>query len=44
MAVGVRPNTEWLAGSGIELAKNGAIAVDDYMRTNLEDVYAAATW
>ena len=41
MAVGVRPNTEWLAGSGIELAKNGAIAVDDYMRTNLEDVYAA---
>ena len=39
--MGVRPNTEWLAGSGIELAKNGAIAVDDYMRTNLEDVYAA---
>ena len=41
MSVGVRPNTEWLAGSGIELAKNGSIAVDDYMRTNIEDVYAA---
>lgn len=41
MSVGVRPNTEWLAGSGIELAKNGSIVVDDYMRTNIEDVYAA---
>ena len=40
MSVGVRPNTEWLAGSGIELAKNGSIVVDDYMRTNIEDVYA----
>lgn len=41
MSVGVRPNTEWLAGSGIELAKNGSIVVDDYMRTNIEDAYAA---
>ena len=41
MSVGVRPNTEWLAGSGIELAKNGSIVVDDCMRTNIEDVYAA---
>lgn len=41
MAVGVRPNTEWLSGSGIEMTSRGVIAVDDYMRTNDPDVYSA---
>lgn len=41
MSVGVKPNTEWLSGSGIELAPNGSIRVDNYMRTNIPDVYAA---
>ena len=41
MTAGVRPNTEWLAGSGIELTRNGAIRVDEYMCTNDPDVYAA---
>lgn len=39
-ATGVRPNTAFLADTGIEMIK-GAILVDEKMRTNLEDVYAA---
>lgn len=39
LAIGIRPATEWLAGSGIELVK-GAVATDSFQRTNLEDVYA----
>ncbi|MCP3763032.1 nitrite reductase large subunit NirB [Domibacillus sp. A3M-37] len=38
MAVGVRPNTEVVAGTDIET--NRAILVDDYMRTNIPNVYA----
>lgn len=38
-ATGVRPNIGWLEGSGI--AVNRGITVDDYLRTNLPDVYAA---
>ena len=40
MAAGVRPNTEFLEGSGIEMFK-GTILVDDQMKTSLKDVYAA---
>ncbi|MGN0276795.1 MAG: FAD-dependent oxidoreductase [Hominisplanchenecus sp.] len=39
-AAGIRPNTDFLADSGIELFK-GTIRVDAQMRTNLPDVYAA---
>ena len=39
MSVGVRPNTAWLADSGLEMVK-GALVVDRQMKTNLEDVYA----
>ena len=38
MAVGVRPNTEIAAETDIEV--NRAIVVDDYMRTNLPNIYA----
>lgn len=38
-ATGVRPNIEFLKGSGIE-ADQG-ILVDDHMRTNLPDIHAA---
>ena len=38
MAVGVRPNTEIAVETDIEV--NRAIVVDDYMRTNLPNVYA----
>jgi len=41
MALGIRPATEFLKGSGIHMAKNGAIIVDREMRTNLDDIYAA---
>lgn len=41
VSTGIRPNTEFLADSGIELLENGAIKVDEYMRTNVEDIFAA---
>ena len=40
-AVGVRPNTAFLKDSGIEMIGNGAIVIDDHMRTNLPDIYSA---
>lgn len=41
VAIGVRPATGFLAGSGIALAPNGAIVVDREMRTSDPDIYAA---
>ena len=40
MAAGIRPNTDFLKDSGIEMFK-GTILVDNTMKTNKEDVYAA---
>ena len=40
LAIGIRPATAWLDGSGIEMFK-GTIVVDEYLKTNLPDVYAA---
>ncbi len=40
MAAGIRPNTAFLEGTGIEMNK-GTILVDSSMKTNLPDVYAA---
>ncbi len=39
IAIGLNFNTEWLYGSGIE-TDNGVV-VDQYMQTNVEDIYAA---
>lgn len=39
LAVGVRPATAFLEGSGIEMNR-GAVVVDEKMCTNLEDIYA----
>lgn len=41
MAIGVRPNTDLVAGLGIRLGASGAIAVNEYMETSVEDIYAA---
>lgn len=41
LALGVRPNTQFLKDTGIALASNGAVLVDTKMRTNVEDVYSA---
>jgi NADPH-dependent 2,4-dienoyl-CoA reductase/sulfur reductase-like enzyme/pSer/pThr/pTyr-binding forkhead associated (FHA) protein/Fe-S-cluster-containing dehydrogenase component/CRP-like cAMP-binding protein len=41
-AIGVAPNTEWLAGGAAALTKSGYVRVDDAMRVpGLEGVYAA---
>ncbi len=39
VAIGLNFNTEWLQGSGIEC--DDGVIVDEYMQTNVEDVYAA---
>jgi NADPH-dependent 2,4-dienoyl-CoA reductase/sulfur reductase-like enzyme/peroxiredoxin family protein/rhodanese-related sulfurtransferase/TusA-related sulfurtransferase len=41
LSIGVRPNTGFLAGSGIALTPRGHIVVDEHLRTNAEQVYAA---
>jgi NADPH-dependent 2,4-dienoyl-CoA reductase/sulfur reductase-like enzyme/peroxiredoxin family protein/rhodanese-related sulfurtransferase/TusA-related sulfurtransferase len=41
MAVGVAPNTKFLAGSGIELNHRGHIVVDEFLRTSCDGIYAA---
>lgn len=41
VVVGVRPDVELAAASGVVLGVKGAIAVDRHMRTNLTDVLAA---
>ena len=41
MATGFRPNTEFLAGCGLEFSAQGAIVVDDQGRTALPDVFSA---
>ena len=41
VVVGVRPDVELAVDAGAELGTKGAIAVDEAMRTNLPDVFAA---
>jgi NADPH-dependent 2,4-dienoyl-CoA reductase/sulfur reductase-like enzyme/peroxiredoxin family protein/rhodanese-related sulfurtransferase/TusA-related sulfurtransferase len=40
MAIGVKPDTAFLAGSGVDVSDRGAIIVNDRMQTNVPDVYA----
>jgi NADPH-dependent 2,4-dienoyl-CoA reductase/sulfur reductase-like enzyme len=41
VSVGVRPNSQLAADAGLALGKSKAIRVDDHMRTNDPDIYAA---
>ncbi|WP_144494395.1 CoA-disulfide reductase [Bacillus sp. WP8] len=41
MAIGVTPQTSFLHHTGIKRLQNGAIAVNQYMQTNIKDIYAA---
>ncbi|MCM3124406.1 MULTISPECIES: CoA-disulfide reductase [unclassified Mesobacillus] len=41
VAVGVKPNTSFLEGTGIKTIGNGAIQVNAYMQTSVEDIYGA---
>ena len=40
LSVGVSPNTDFLAGSGIELGMKNGILVDEHYQTNIPDIYA----
>lgn len=41
VATGVRPNSGFAAKAGIALGAGAAIAVDSYLKTNVDDIYAA---
>jgi len=41
LSIGVKPNTGFLAGSGIALSPRGHIVVDEHLKTSAEQVYAA---
>ncbi|MFA9560660.1 CoA-disulfide reductase [Evansella sp. AB-rgal1] len=41
VAVGVKPNTSFAKEAGVNLHPSGAIIVNPYMETNVENVYAA---
>lgn len=41
ISTGVKPNTEFIKDSGIDMLSNGAIIVDEYGKTSIEDVYSA---
>jgi NADPH-dependent 2,4-dienoyl-CoA reductase/sulfur reductase-like enzyme/peroxiredoxin family protein/rhodanese-related sulfurtransferase/TusA-related sulfurtransferase len=41
LSIGVKPNTAFIADSGIELGARGHIIVDDQLRTSDEHIYAA---
>ncbi|MDD2542412.1 MAG: FAD-dependent oxidoreductase [Desulfuromonadaceae bacterium] len=41
LSIGVKPNTGFLADSGIQLGARGHIIVDKHLRTNKPDIYAA---
>ena len=40
LSIGIRANTSFLQDSGIELMPNKTIKVNEYLQTNIEDVYA----
>ncbi|WP_017725973.1 FAD-dependent oxidoreductase [Halalkalibacterium ligniniphilum] len=41
LAIGVKPNTDFLQGLGFHFHSNGALLVNPYMETNIPNVYAA---
>lgn len=41
IAAGVRPNTAFLKGTGINMLQNGAIIIDEYGETSVNDIYSA---
>lgn len=40
LSIGVSPDTDFLKNSGINLAERGHVIVDEYMRTNIDGIYA----
>lgn len=39
--VGLKPNTQFLAGSGVELDEHGLVKTNEHMATNVKGVYAS---
>jgi len=39
--VGLKPNTQFLEGSGVELDEQGLIKTDSHMMTNIPGIYAS---
>ncbi|MBU5292939.1 FAD-dependent oxidoreductase [Anaerosalibacter bizertensis] len=40
LSIGIRANTKFLDGTGIELMPNGTVKVNEYLETNIPDIYA----
>jgi NADPH-dependent 2,4-dienoyl-CoA reductase/sulfur reductase-like enzyme/rhodanese-related sulfurtransferase len=40
LSVGVRPATDFLSGSGVNLGRRGEILTDDYLHTNVDSIWA----
>ncbi|MBV7276072.1 FAD-dependent oxidoreductase [Clostridium sp. PL3] len=40
LSIGIKANTEFLKDSGIELMPNKTIQVNEYLQTNIEDIFA----
>lgn len=40
LSMGIKPNTDFLKDSGIELMPNKTIRVNEYLQTNVEDIFA----
>lgn len=40
LSMGIRANTSFLQDSGVELMPNRTVKVNEYMQTNIEDIYA----
>lgn len=41
IATGVKPNTEFLTNSNVKMLPNGAIIVDEYGKSSVQDIYSA---
>jgi NADPH-dependent 2,4-dienoyl-CoA reductase/sulfur reductase-like enzyme len=41
LVIGTKPNAKLAQETGIELGANGAIKIDEYLRTNVADIFAA---
>ena len=41
LVIGAKPNAKLAQETGIELGANGAIQIDEYLRTNVADIFAA---
>ncbi len=41
IATGVRPNTEFLKDTGIEMLPNGALVIDEHGKTSIDSIYSA---